>query len=88
MLPAERLHLAFEDGPFRMAMGLTPCAPADWIEVDARRPAELAERHALVATRRGDVFGAMSGSEAARAEARFCSTMSLRNCAGEKTVSG
>lgn len=68
MLPPERLHLAFEDGPHRMAMGLTPCAAADWIEIDDHRPAELAERHALVATRRDDVFGALQGSEAARAE--------------------
>ncbi len=69
MLPPERLHLAFEDGPFRMAMGLTACAPAEWIEIDALRPAELAQRRALVATRRDAVFGAMPGSAAARAEA-------------------
>jgi hypothetical protein len=68
MLPPERLHLAFEDGPHRMAMGLTPCAAADWIEADERRPAEIAERCALVATRRAAVFGALPGSEAARAE--------------------
>jgi hypothetical protein len=68
MLPPERLHLGFEDGPHRMAMGLMPCAAPDWIEIDERRPAELAERRALVATRRDAVFGALPGSEAARAE--------------------
>jgi dimethylamine monooxygenase subunit A len=68
MLPPERLHLAFEDGPHRMAMGLMPCAAADWIEADERRPAEIAQRRALVATRREAVFGAIPGSEAARAE--------------------
>jgi len=69
MLPPERLHLGFDDGPHRMAMGLTPCAAPDWIEADEHRPAEIALRRALVATRRDDVFGAMPGSEAARAEA-------------------
>jgi hypothetical protein len=68
MLPPERLHLPFEDAPFRMAMGLLPCAAADWIEADERRPAEIELRHALVATRRAAVFGAVPGSEAARAE--------------------
>ncbi len=68
MLPPERLHLAFEDGPHRMAMGLMPCAAADWIEADERRAEEIALRRALVASRRDDVFGALPGSEAARAE--------------------
>jgi hypothetical protein len=27
-------YLPFEDGPFRMAMGLQSLKPADWIEID------------------------------------------------------
>ena len=67
-LPAEVLHLPFEDGPFRMAMGLVACAEPDWIELDDRYPAEAAERRALLATRHAEVFAALPGSEDARAE--------------------
>jgi hypothetical protein len=67
-LPPETLHLPFEDGPFRMAMGLVACAEADWLELDDRYADEMAERRALLATRRGDVFAACPGSEASRAE--------------------
>lgn len=67
-LPPETIHLPFEDGPFRMAMGLVGCPEAEWIELDERYPAELAERRALLATRHADVFAAVAGSEAARAE--------------------
>jgi hypothetical protein len=67
-LPPETIHLPFEDGPFRMAMGLLACPEADWIELDERYPAELAERRALLATRHADVFAAIPGSEPARAE--------------------
>ncbi len=67
-LPPETIHLPFEAGPFRMAMGLLACAEADWIELDDRYPAEMAERRDLLATRHGEVFAACPGSGAARAE--------------------
>lgn len=67
-LPSQAVHLAFDDGPFRMAMGLVACAPADWFELDARYHAELAERRELLATRHAEVFAACPGSEAACAE--------------------
>lgn len=67
-LPPETIHLPFEEGPFRMTMGLLACPEPDWIELDERYPAELAERRGLLATRHGDVFAAIPGSEAARAE--------------------
>jgi dimethylamine monooxygenase subunit A len=51
-----------------MAMGLTACPRADWIELDQHYPAEMAERRHLLATRRDDVFAAVSGSEPARQE--------------------
>ena len=67
-LPAERLYLPFEPGPFRMAMALQACAPDDLVEIDERYPAEMAERRELLATRHADVFAAEPGSGAARAE--------------------
>jgi dimethylamine monooxygenase subunit A len=67
-LPPETIHLPFEDGPFRMAMGLLACPEPDWIELDERYPAELAERRGLLTTRHADAFAAIPGSEAARAE--------------------
>lgn len=67
-LPDEAIHLPFEDGPFRMAMGLVSCAEDDWLEIDARYPAEMEERRHLLAKRHGEVFAACAGSEPARAE--------------------
>ena len=66
-LPPEVLHLPFEAGSFRMAMGLQACPPDELIELDDRYPAEMAERRALLTERRNDVFAACPGSEGARA---------------------
>jgi hypothetical protein len=51
-----------------MAMGLTSCKAADWIELDDRYDAEMAERRTLLAERHQDVFAAMPVSEDARRE--------------------
>jgi len=67
-LPAQAVHLSFEPGPYRMAMGLTACPRADWIELDQHYPAEMAERRHLLATRRDEVFAAVPGSDQARQE--------------------
>ncbi|WP_237214929.1 heme-dependent oxidative N-demethylase family protein [Falsiroseomonas oryziterrae] len=67
-LAAEALHLPVEEGPWRMAMALTACTLAEWIEIDDRYPAELAERRHLLDTRHAEVFAALPGSEEARAE--------------------
>ncbi len=67
LLP-ERLLLPFSPGPFRMAMGLTGCAPDDLIEIDEHYLAEMAERRDLLATRHADVFAAVPASDAARRE--------------------
>lgn len=66
-LPPETLHLAFDPGPFRMAMGLQSCPPDDLIELDDRYPDEMAERRDLLAHRHHQVFAACPGSEPARA---------------------
>ncbi len=67
-LPKEVVYLPFEDGPFRMAMGLVACPEAGWIEIDEHYPAEMAGRRRLLAERHADVVAACPGSEAARAE--------------------
>jgi hypothetical protein len=68
-LPPQALHLAFEDPPFRMAMALVACPEAEWFELDDRYPEEMAERRALLAARRDEVFAALPASAPARAEA-------------------
>ena len=67
-LPPERVHVAFEAGPHRMAMGLLACDPDDLIELDENYPADLAERRRLLDSRHGEVFAALPGSEAACAK--------------------
>jgi hypothetical protein len=61
-LPSETIHLPFESGPYRMAMGLVTVAEPEWFEIDAHYPADIAERHRLLAERHDDVFGAELGS--------------------------
>jgi hypothetical protein len=68
ILPAEPVYLPFEPGPFRMAMGLIARTPDDLVVIDTHYPAEMAERRALLDTRRAEVFGAEDQSAEARAE--------------------
>lgn len=67
-LPAQPLILPFEDGPWRMAMGLSAIDPLDLIALDDRYPAEHAERARLLDTRRDEVFAVLPGAEPACAE--------------------
>jgi heme-dependent oxidative N-demethylase alpha subunit-like protein len=66
--PAETIHLPFEPGPYRMAMGLVAMPETEWFEIDTLYQTEMAERRRLLATHRAEVFGAVPGSEPARAE--------------------
>jgi hypothetical protein len=66
--PAQAVHLSFEPGPFRMAMGLFACSPAEWIELDEHYVAEMALRRELLRTRHEEVSALVPGSEAARRE--------------------
>ena len=66
--PPEAVHLSFEAGPFRMAMGLVGLPESELIELDDRYADEMAQRRALLAGRRAEVFAAVPGSETARQE--------------------
>lgn len=59
--------LPFLDGPLSLAPGLKPIAPESWLYPDTETHV-LDEKRALMATRRGDVFGARDGSELAALE--------------------
>ncbi len=61
--PPEAIHLPFETGPYRMAMGLVTVPAAEWIELDARYVEEMAERRRLLAERHNGVFGVLPESE-------------------------
>lgn len=67
--PPETLYLPFEDGPYRMALGLTTAPEPAWFEIDALYHRELAERRRLLAHQRDEVFAALPVSLAARREA-------------------
>lgn len=67
-LPEQTIHLSFDPGPYRMAMGLVGTDPAELIELDEHYPEEMAERRRLLAVRHADVFATLPGSEAARGE--------------------
>ena len=68
-LPEQAVHLPFARGAYRMAMDLMTVPEAEWFEVDACYPAEMAERRRLLATSRTDVFAALPQSDDARHEA-------------------
>ncbi len=66
--PPQAVHLSFEPGPYRMAMGLIALPETELIELDDRYGEEMPQRRALLADRPQDVFAAVPGSEAARQE--------------------
>jgi hypothetical protein len=71
-LPDETIYLPFQAGPYRMSMDLTAAPEEAWFEIDTLYPDEMRQRRALLAERHDDVFGALPGSEAARAETLVC----------------
>ena len=52
-------YAPYRPGPFKMTMDLQRLDLADWIEIDASFPAELAERRRLLTERHADVFAAL-----------------------------
>lgn len=61
-------YLPFEGGRFRLAMGLMPLAPRDWLEIDGDLARDLATKRALFETRRDEVFAALPEAEPPAAE--------------------
>jgi hypothetical protein len=55
-------YLPFQDGPWRLAMGIKALDLAEWIEIDQRFTAQLAERRRLLAERRAEVLAALPES--------------------------
>ena len=68
-LPPELVHLPFEPGPYRMAMGLFTVPERNWFEIDALYPNEMAERRRLLSSLHPQVFAALPQSAPARREA-------------------
>ena len=68
--PPPALHLPYEAGPQRMALGLTAIPETAWLERDAGTRAQIAERVRLLAERRADILADTPGAEAACAELR------------------
>src|SRR4051794_9661363 len=67
-LPPETVHLPFEPGPYRMAMGLFSLPETAWFEIDALYPNELRLRRRLLSEQHAKVFAVTPASAAARAE--------------------
>ena len=78
--PPPALHLPYEAGPQRMALGLTAIPEAAWLERDSMTRPQIAERVRLLAERRADVLADTSGSEAACAELREMLAAHLAAC--------
>jgi hypothetical protein len=68
VLPPPAGHRPYETGPFRMALGLQSAPEAEWLELDADYPAQLAERRRLIAGRLAEVIAALPGTEPAQQE--------------------
>ena len=77
--PQPALHLPYEAGPQRMALGLTAISEAAWLERDAKTRTQIAERIRLLAERRSDVLADTPGAAAACAELRTTLAAHLRN---------
>ena len=60
-------YLPFLNGPLSLAPGLRPIAPEVWLRPDTEAGV-LEEKRALMAARRGEVYGAREGSELAALE--------------------
>lgn len=60
--PPPALHLPYDAGAFRMAMGLRAVPLSGWIEIDTSHAAQMAERRRLLATLPEAVVAALPGT--------------------------
>lgn len=61
-------HTPYDGSKQPFTIGLEPLDPDGWLEIDARRDAQLQEKARLIAERRTDVFQEEAGSRAAQHE--------------------
>lgn len=61
-------YVPFSAGPYRVQMGLSVLDLDDWIQIDDRYGIETAEKHDLLASKHGAVFGTLPGTERMGAE--------------------
>lgn len=61
-------HFPYLDGADPLRMGLAAIPPADWFEIDGDYAVQMAEKEALLATRRDAVFAAQPAAAPASAE--------------------
>jgi len=61
-------YTVYDKGRYQLTLGIRAIPHAEWFEPDERAAAQLAEKRRLLAARHGEVFAALPGSEAARAE--------------------
>lgn len=61
-------HFPYLDGADPLRMGLAAIPPAAWFEIDGDYAVQMAEKEALLATRRDAVFAALPSADAAAAE--------------------
>jgi hypothetical protein len=67
LIPMPR-YLPFLEGPWRLAMGIKALDLAEWIEIDDRFAAQLAERRRLLAERPADVLAGLPESACGQRE--------------------
>lgn len=75
-----RMPLAFLQGPWKLAMGLSALDPDDWLWVDGRHAAETAERAALIVTRPDEVHAMLPEAEPASRELLALARAHLARC--------
>lgn len=61
-------YVPLDGKPFRMTLGLRALDPADWIEVDAHRASEMAQKQVLLRDRHADVVATLPAGDAGSRE--------------------
>lgn len=67
-LPDPPVLRPYENGPYRMAMGLVTIAATEWLRIDRLYPEEMTQRRSLIAIKPEEVVLALPGTSEAQAE--------------------